>query len=100
MQSIVSPAVTSELKEISRAPEFGISAVHDVRVQRSLVVNNTNYQDYTETRELITLEVSLLTTYQSGAYTYRGSRVYVGQQLELDFGRTIVSGEVVEITDQ
>jgi hypothetical protein len=97
MKSIVSPAVLSALEDTDAAPEFGVTKVRNVRVEQTLDMNSSNYVNYAETRNLITFELSLKITAEDGLPHYRGSRVYIGKQLKIDLGRTLVNGSVIDI---
>ena len=98
VQTTVPPYVADAIEDGSPIAE-DVTAVSDVRVVEKTVVNDTDAG--TATRYRVRFTATLVTqSDENGLPTFRDERLYVGQQVRLDLGTTIIDGVVVEMRDR
>ncbi len=97
-QTTVAPYVADAIEDGSAVAE-DVNSVTDVRVVEKTVVNDTDAG--TVTRYRVRFTATLVTQPdENGLPQFREERLYVGQQVRLDLGTTIIDGVVVSMPDQ
>lgn len=103
-----SPEVTIEVRVVDESfvidsietgpvDRQGIVAVDDVeRLGPEVIPENTSMTDPAAADVQVTLEAET----RDGLLFYDGERLYIGREIELDLGRTILEGDVVSIVDR
>jgi len=98
VQTTVPPYVADAIEDGSPVAD-DVNAISDVRVVETTVLNSTDAGTVTGYRVRFT--ATLLTqSDENGLAVFRDDRLYVGQQVRLDLGTTIVDGVVVAMPDQ
>lgn len=98
VQTAVAPYVVDALSE-GRTPADDVRAVENVAVGDRLELNGTDRYG-SEAYYRVSLRVELATeTGDDGLVRFRGERLYVGRELQLDLGSTIVDVVVVEVSE-
>lgn len=94
-EATVSPAVADAIASIDSAPASGVESVGEVSVEQTILVNATEFQDRKVRRQVVRFDVTLSTSQVQDHPHYRGTRLYVGQAVELDLRWTVVTATVV-----
>jgi hypothetical protein len=98
VQTMVPPYVADAIEDGSPIAE-DVTGVSDVRVIEKITLNGTDAG--TATRYRVRFTTTLVTQPdENGLPQFRDERLYVGQQVRLDLGTTIIDGVVVEMSDQ
>lgn len=98
VQTDVAPYVADAIKEGSPVAE-DVSSVSDVRIVEKTTINGTDADSEMGYRVRFTVTLDTESD-ERGLPEFRDGRLYVGQDVRLDLGTTIVEGDVVEMSDQ
>jgi hypothetical protein len=84
--------------DVGQQPDYVVDAIAEGPVETSAVVAVENKTVVSGSNGRLRLTVTLAVTENAdGLPTFAEERLYVGRQLQLDLGTTIVSGTVIEM---